>query len=270
MALFRAMKVSILLFCVLSHHLNKANGRCLRRAANETCPAGWSKWGNHCYKAITEHLTWDNAKDKCIEIGGVMTTPNSLEEQSHLKTLAEGLIWIDCNDIQEEGTWECKDGAADVDYRNWASGWPNSGPTGNCVNGRCFRRAAKETCPAGWSKWKNHCYKVTDEQLEWANAKDKCIEMGGVMATPNTLEEQSHLLSLAKYVDTFIWIDCSDIQEEGTWECKDGTTDVDFRNWIDGQPDSGATGNCGRLFAPGWGDVRCDLQYPSVCKQSVA
>ena len=75
------------------------------------------------------------------------------------------------------------------------------------TNGRCLRGAIKGTCPAGWSKWTNHCYKVTDEALEWVHAKDKCIEIGGVMATPNTLEEQSHLLSLA----STIWIDCNDI-----------------------------------------------------------
>ena len=81
----------------------KANGRCLLRAAKETCPAGWSKWKNHCYKAITEHLTWANAKDKCIEIGGVMATPKTLEEQVQLLTFVKNPIWIDCNDIQEEG-----------------------------------------------------------------------------------------------------------------------------------------------------------------------
>ena len=37
-------------------------------------------------------------------MGGVMATPNSLEEQTHLYDLG-GAIWIDCNDIQEEG--EC-------------------------------------------------------------------------------------------------------------------------------------------------------------------
>ena len=101
--MLRTLKVSILLFCALSQHLNKANGRCLRRAAKETCPAGWGKWKNHCYKVI-ERLEWANAKNKCIEIGGVMATPNTLEEQSHLQKFAVA-IWIDCNDIQEEG--EC-------------------------------------------------------------------------------------------------------------------------------------------------------------------
>ena len=82
----------------------KANGRCFLRAAKETCPAGWGKWGNHCYKVI-ESLAWANAKDKCIEIGGVMATPNSWEERAHLFNIANNM-WIDCNDIQEEG--ECQ------------------------------------------------------------------------------------------------------------------------------------------------------------------
>ena len=95
----------LLIFVYLMPGYYKANGRCFRRAAKETCPAGWSKWGNHCYKVI-EHLEWANAKDKCIEIGGVMATPNTLEEHGHLRTLTGGYTWIDCNDIQEEG--ECQ------------------------------------------------------------------------------------------------------------------------------------------------------------------
>ncbi|XP_033627343.1 perlucin-like protein [Asterias rubens] len=142
MAMLRTLKVSILLFCALSQHLNKANGRCLRKAAKETCPAGWSKWNSHCYKFISEHREWANAKDKCIEIGGVMATPNSLEEQSHLQSVTLA-IWIDCNDIEEEGTWECKDGATDVDFRSWGDGEPNSGIAYNCGT----------LWPSGWRDW---------------------------------------------------------------------------------------------------------------------
>ncbi|XP_071789577.1 tetranectin-like [Asterias amurensis] len=91
--------------------------------------------------------------------------------------------------------------------------------------------------------------------------------MGGMMATPNTLEEESHLYDLG---GGGFWIDCNDIQEEGTWECKDGATDVDFRNWVDGQPEGGAAWNCGFLWATGWYDYPCDASYPAVCKKSVA
>ncbi len=60
---------------------------------------------------------------------------------------------------------------------------------------------------------------------------------------------------------------------QGTWECRDGATDVDFRNWEDYEPDNGRRGpaeNCGKMWASAWGDVSCYKLFPAVCKQSVA
>ena len=91
----------LLIFVYLMPGCYKANGSCFRRAAKETCPAGWGKWGNHCYKVI-EHLEWANAKNKCIEIRGAMATPNTREEHNHMWSLIGDYTWIDCNDIQEE------------------------------------------------------------------------------------------------------------------------------------------------------------------------
>ena len=58
---------------------------------------------------------------------------------------------------------------------------------------------------------------------------------------------------------------------KGTWECKDGATDVDFRNWGDGEPSNGEPAeNCGKLWDGSWGDIPCYWSNPAVCKQPVA
>ena len=54
---------------------------------------------------------------------------------------------------------------------------------------------------------------------------------------------------------------------KGTWECKDGATEVDFRNWGDGEP---IGDDCGLLRISGWGAVPCSWLYQAVCKQPEA
>ncbi|XP_038058764.1 tetranectin-like [Patiria miniata] len=85
------------------------------------CPPPWIQWGGKCYKAITESLTWFQAKDECIKMGGVLVAPQTQEETDFLVRLQPPRFWINCNDIREEGIWECQDGPREVEFRNWAT-----------------------------------------------------------------------------------------------------------------------------------------------------
>ena len=77
------------------------------------------------------------------------------------------------------------------------------------ANGRC--RSAKGTCPNDWHQWGDNCYKVI-EKRPWSEARDECVRIGGVMAAPNTLDEDAHILKLTS-VKT--WINCNDLETEG-------------------------------------------------------
>ncbi|XP_038071231.1 C-type lectin lectoxin-Enh1-like [Patiria miniata] len=57
------------------------------------CPPTWIQWGGKCYKAITERLTWSEAKDECIKMGS---------------------------------TWKCEND--EVEFRNWSTGPENPQP----------------------------------------------------------------------------------------------------------------------------------------------
>ena len=52
----------------------------------------------------------------------------------------------------------------------------------------------------------------------------------------------------------------------GSWECYDGTTNVKFRNWRDGEPNSGTIENCVTVMGSGeWNDIRCKpATVPSI------
>ena len=67
------------------------------------CPPPWFLWGGNCYKAIVKLLTWHQAKDECLKMGSVLVVPQSDEEAQFLLKLLPRRIWIDCNDIENEG-----------------------------------------------------------------------------------------------------------------------------------------------------------------------
>ncbi|XP_038054979.1 hepatic lectin-like [Patiria miniata] len=91
------------------------------------CPPAWSQWGGKCYKQLSENLPWAEAKQECIKMGSVLVMPQSQEETEFLQNRVSPRFWIDCNDLQREGTWVCQDGTTDVEYRNWREGEPSNG-----------------------------------------------------------------------------------------------------------------------------------------------
>ncbi|XP_038054609.1 asialoglycoprotein receptor 2-like [Patiria miniata] len=137
------------IFGLISLHLMM---RCI--GGNESCKASfsgtwacapsWSQWGGKCYKAIMEPLTWSEAKDECIKMGGVFVAPQSQEESDFLMSLMspQSKFWINCNDLELEGTWKCQDGTDEVEYRNWDNYAP-------------YNYGGYEDCAAVWygGKW---------------------------------------------------------------------------------------------------------------------
>ena len=110
MASMRSMMVKILLIYLMSG-CDKANGRC--RSAKGTCPSDWNQWGDNCYKVI-EPRSWSQVRDECVRIGGIMVTPNSLEENTYIKSLDSRDIWINCNDLETEGKLQ------NYEFKSWA------------------------------------------------------------------------------------------------------------------------------------------------------
>ena len=49
------------------------------------CPPAWSNWEDKCYR-FTNELTWYEAKQECIEMGGVLVVPKSPRDEDALGT----------------------------------------------------------------------------------------------------------------------------------------------------------------------------------------
>ncbi|XP_071807952.1 C-type lectin domain family 4 member M-like [Asterias amurensis] len=108
-------------------------GRCWK-----PCPPTWSQWQDKCYKMRDAVVTWEEGKQICVELDGVMVVPQSKEEFQHLVNMTSGQwFWIGCNDIQTEGTWVCLDGEGTIDTQDkrWVGGQPDNNSNEDCAEG---------------------------------------------------------------------------------------------------------------------------------------
>ena len=96
------------------------------------CPFGWESWGGSCYKPLEEQLTWQEGRLKCQDIGGEMVAPSSSEENNYILSKTIVHVWINCNDLDNEGRWECT--SDNGGYMNWNTPVePNGGTGENCA-----------------------------------------------------------------------------------------------------------------------------------------
>ncbi|XP_071804243.1 perlucin-like protein [Asterias amurensis] len=98
------------------------------------CPSGWESWGGSCYKLLEGTMTWHEGRLKCQELGGEMVAPSSSVENNYIQRKAKGnSVWINCNDEEIEGQWDCT--SSNGGYMNWytVEGEPNGGTGENCA-----------------------------------------------------------------------------------------------------------------------------------------
>ena len=121
-------------------------------------------------------------------------------------------------------------------------------------------------CPDDWISWNNFCYKRIEQLLTWNDAKQKCLEYGGNLASVVSAQENDFIFGLSKKKLT--WIGGNDITNEGTWVWNDGTP-WSYKNWKNGEPnDFGENEDCLDIGHHGneWNDETCSKKYNAICK----
>ena len=83
------------------------------------CPTSWHHWGTSCYRVTEASFPWASARDECRKSGGILAVPGSTQENDFIVTLVPDSVWIDCNDIEKDGVWDCNENGTVVSYRNW-------------------------------------------------------------------------------------------------------------------------------------------------------
>uniref|UniRef100_A0A671XI36 C-type lectin domain-containing protein n=2 Tax=Sparus aurata TaxID=8175 RepID=A0A671XI36_SPAAU len=127
------------------------------------CQIGWERNGPQCYYFSTDQLTWEQAREKCQQIGGALVKIESEDEQSflmqtlrHKMTEKEDRFWIGLTDSVTEGTWLWPDGTPlNKSLTFWRKGEPDNWTEVNntqYVDGEdCVRMGEK--CESGLKWW---------------------------------------------------------------------------------------------------------------------
>ncbi|XP_046884147.1 macrophage mannose receptor 1b [Hypomesus transpacificus] len=91
-------------------------------------------------------------------------------------------------------------------------------------------------CPANWRHFRSKCYKVVTSPESWHEARVRCREMAGNLASVITRQVQVFLMSMSSGRSMDLWIGLTmSGRDQFLWTdsqpCK-------YANWAEGQPDS--------------------------------
>ena len=106
----------------------KSSNRSGRGAANRP-PADAAEFHGKFYKLFPHQLSWHQAQQRCLELGGHLAVVKSEDENQFLMSLMKGhgisVVWLGASDEKVEGSWFWVDGEP-LRYSNWNPGQPNN------------------------------------------------------------------------------------------------------------------------------------------------
>jgi len=113
-------------------------------------PVQWEQNGH--YYELTESMSWSQAEEQAIQLGGHLVTINDREEELWLRLQfgSDEYFWIGFNDINAEGNWEWVSGEP-VTYTNWWEWEPNNeGANGEIENAAIMNWGGAEEIDGEW------------------------------------------------------------------------------------------------------------------------
>lgn len=122
----------------------------------------------------------------------------------------------------------------------------------------------------GWLKKNNRCFQDFDFQKSWYDAEAHCRNFNGHLAI---IEDQETNDFIAEGLNEYeYFIDGTDVDQEGRWIWNSTGKEIEFTNWLYGQPDNFKTKeHClvlrGRYYGYLWNDMPCDMELPFVCQR---
>ncbi|XP_063077513.1 ladderlectin-like [Engraulis encrasicolus] len=136
-------------------------------------------------------------------------------------------------------------------------------------------RSALQSCPWGWLRYDNRCFKFVSTKRTWAESERYCVMMGGNLASVHNMDEYYFVQDLVRthtHDTPHTWIGGCDAAQEGLWLWSDGSR-FDYTHWSTGQPDNaGGAEHCLEINYGGslrWNDGPCKVVLPSVCSMAL-
>ncbi|XP_020781631.2 C-type mannose receptor 2-like isoform X2 [Boleophthalmus pectinirostris] len=137
--LLLAVVAALIGVSVKRSHKTRATGKTtpvpVKTCPNQTypCDDGWNFNGTKCYYISTNRtkVSWPGARDICQNMGGLLVTIESREEQvflyHRLALVHKDWFWIGLTDSQTEGIWMWADGSPlNQKLKFWAPGQPDN------------------------------------------------------------------------------------------------------------------------------------------------
>ncbi|ROT63784.1 mannose receptor [Penaeus vannamei] len=87
--------------------------------------SGWEINELSCYLVVEDVASWTDAKGNCTDLGGVLASITSEDEQAFVSGLLNSSAWIGLSDQETEGEFTWEDGSP-FNYDSWEEGEPNN------------------------------------------------------------------------------------------------------------------------------------------------
>uniref|UniRef100_A0A663E991 Mannose receptor C-type 1 n=1 Tax=Aquila chrysaetos chrysaetos TaxID=223781 RepID=A0A663E991_AQUCH len=271
------------------------------------CPSKDTTWTidlltNVHYQINSESaLTWHQARKSCQQQNAELLSITDIHEQTYLKELTEGTdsaLWIGLNRLDLRSGWQWI-GGSPFQYLNWAPGSPSPESGKLCAvlnpetkakwqNWECDQKlgyickkrnftlvasgdTGPVTCPDGWVPYIDHCYKIFRETKGWEEALTSCQKEGSHLASIQSLEEHSFLVSRLGYKPTDkLWIGLNDHKVQMYFEWSDGMP-VTYTKWHLGEPSTTNNRPEDCVLIKGqdgyWADYVCEKKAGYICKR---
>ncbi|NXW69030.1 MRC1 protein, partial [Hirundo rustica] len=262
-------------------------------------------------------LTWHQARKSCQQQNAELLSITDIHEQTYLRgkavkqtlELTEGTdsaLWIGLNRLDLSSGWEWI-GGSPFQYLNWAPGSPSPESGKPCVvlnpetkakwqNWECDQKLGyickkknftfvpsgdlgAVTCPDGWVPYIDHCYKIFRDSKGWEGALTSCQKDGSHLASIQSLEEHSFMVSQLGYSESLfpsleptdkLWIGLNDRKVQMYFEWSDGTP-VTYTKWDLGEPSTTNNRPEDCVLIKGqngyWADHVCEKKAGYICKR---
>ena len=138
-------------------------------------------------------------------------------------------------------------------------------------------------CPPGWLAWRDSCYILLPERMNWWEASRACDRPGSSLIVPDSQDELDFVWRemkerMAKFAVTStdeleLWIGCATMKHSKRFVCSGGQVELDHTSWGRGEPSRGLGEDCVRMtegFGGKLGDTNCHAVKFVACEIHVS
>ena len=211
----------------------------------------------HTYKVYPENLTWNEAKEKCENLGGHLITANTSEEQQLVEKITSNYgsnYWLG-GKLDEANVWRWVTGEM-IQSQYWAPGQPDHGQgepyLGTCTDNGLWNdygnvsdnidgyileleHTNAETAKSVIHNGKE--YIRYDVGLPWNEAQQYCESQGGHLAIIRDEATQQAIAELIQGGRARYLLGASDAENEGDWKWLDGSA-LTYTHWGNDEPNN--------------------------------